>query len=137
MGTTNNNNLLEYRRKRGYWWRSRYSIKQKPVLVKLYTDVLVQLENECCVDGCPRNNLINQACRWYCDELDNVRHSVAVNDTPGHSRIVDVLKNALTPEQYRKLCHISRSLAKDIDTIVIDRVLDMLEHYDDVPLNYL
>lgn len=69
----------EARKKRR--WRSYYGVEQKSLHVKMYFDVLEQLDKESSVDGTPRNQLINQACEYYVQQLDEERRGVA--STPG------------------------------------------------------
>lgn len=59
------------RRKRR--WRSYCGVEQKSLHVKMYYDVLENLDKEAAVDCTPRNQLINQACDYYCKQLDDER----------------------------------------------------------------
>lgn len=66
----------EARKKRR--WRSYYGAEQKSLHVKLYHDVLENLDKEAAIDGTPRNALINQACEYYVHQLDEERSDAAL-----------------------------------------------------------
>ncbi|MEE1205203.1 MAG: hypothetical protein UHO69_03950 [Prevotella sp.] len=66
----------EARKKRR--WRSYYGAEQKSLHVKMYFDVLENLDKESAVDGTPRNALINQACEYYIKQLDEERSDAAL-----------------------------------------------------------
>lgn len=115
-GGTNVMKATEQRKKRR--WRSYYGVEQKSLHVKMYFDVLEILDKESAVDGMPRNALINQACEYYCKQLDEERRGTVMGKarkcTPNGS-ITNQVTAELTPKRYEQLVFIASTLGYSID----------------------
>lgn len=128
----------EARKKRR--WRSYYGVEQKSLHVKMYFDVLENLDKESAVDGTPRNALINQACEYYCKQLDEERREAAsgkaLKCTPSANRMGWV-QAELTAGRYEQLEFIARTLGCSVDhaaELLLERAV---KDYDGRPFAYL
>lgn len=128
----------EVRKKRR--WRSYYGAEQKSLHVKMYFDVLEALDKESSVDGTPRNQLINQACEYYCKQLDDERREAASSKafecTPILKRMGWVHAE-LTAGRYEQLEFIARSLGCDVDRAAELLLERAVKDYDGRPFAYL
>lgn len=121
-------------------WRSYYGVEQKSLHVKMYFDVLENLDKESAIDGTPRNALINQACEYYAQQLDEERREAAsgkaLKCTPSANRIGWV-QAELTTGRYEQLEFIARSLGCGVDhaaELLLERAI---KDYDGRPFAYL
>lgn len=128
----------EARKKRR--WRSYYGVEQKSLHVKMYFDVLEQLDKESATDGTPRNQLINQACEYYCKQLDDERREAAsgkaLQCTPSANR-TGWVQAELTAGRYEQLEFIARSLGCDVDRaaeLLLERAVN---DYNGRPFAYM
>lgn len=128
----------EQRKKRR--WRSYYGVEQKSLHVKMYFDVLENLDKESAVDGTPRNQLINQACEYYCKQLDEERRGTVMGKarkcTPSCSTANQVTAE-LTAGRYEQLEFIARSLGCDVDRAAELLLERAIKDYDGRPFAYL
>lgn len=129
---------MEARKKRR--WRSYYGVEQKSLHVKMYFDVLEQLDKEASVDGTPRNQLINQACEYYVQQLDEERRCVA--STPGQectpkSSLSNQVTAELTSGALENLQHIARGMGCTVDVAAEHLLERAVREYDGRPFAYL
>lgn len=121
-------------------WRSYYGVEQKSLHVKMYFDVLEQLDKEASVDGTPRNQLINQACEYYVQQLDEERReassSKALKCTPSANRMGWV-QAELTAGRYEQLEFIARSLGCDVDRAAELLLERAVKDYNGRPFAYM
>lgn len=128
----------EARKKRR--WRSYYCAEQKSLHVKMYFDVLEQLDKEASVDGTPRNQLINQACEYYVQQLDEERRGAA--STPGqectpNSSLSNQVTAELTHGAWENLQHIARGMGCTVDVAAEHLLERAVMEYDGRPFAYL
>ena len=128
----------ETRKKRR--WRSYYGVEQRSLHVKMYFDVLEQLDKEAATDGTPRNQLINQACEYYCKQLDEERREAAYGKarecTPS-AICRGWVRAELTAGRYEQLEFIARSLGCDVDRAAELLLERAIKDYDGRPFAYL
>jgi hypothetical protein len=128
----------EARKKRR--WRSYYGAEQKSLHVKMYFDVLEQLDKESSVDGIPRNRLINQACEYYVQQLDEERRGVASTPerecTP-NSSLPNQVTAELTSGAWENLQHIARGMGCTVDVAAEHLLERAVREYDGRPFTYL
>lgn len=128
----------EARKKRR--WRSYYGAEQKSLHVKMYFDVLENLDKESAVDGTPRNALINQACEYYVQQLDEERRGVV--STPGqectlNSGFSNQVTAELTSGAWENLQHIARGMGCTVDVAAEHLLERAVREYDGRPFAYL
>lgn len=128
----------EMRQKRR--WRSYYGVEQKSLHVKMYFDVLEDLDKEAAVDDTPRNQLINQACEYYCKQLDEERREAAYGKalmcTPS-ANAMGWVQAELTAGRYEQLEFIARSLGCDVDRAAELLLERAIKDYNGRPFSYL
>lgn len=106
----------------------------------MYFDVLEQLDKESSVDGIPRNQLINQACEYYVQQLDEERRGVA--STPGqectpNSSLPNQVTAELTSGAWENLQHIARGMGCSVDVAAEHLLERAVREYDGRPFAYL
>lgn len=106
----------------------------------MYYDVLEEIDKEAAVDGTPRNQLINQACKYYCKQLDEERREAAYGQARGCTPSENQrgwVRAELTAGRYEQLEFIARVLRCDVDNaaeLLLERaVMD----FDGRPFAYL
>lgn len=128
----------EARKKRR--WRSYYGAEQKSLHVKMYFDVLENLDKESAVDGTPRNALINQACEYYCKQLDEERREAAsgkaLKCTP-NSSMANQVTAELTTDAWENLQHIAQGMGCTVDVAAAHLLERAVREYDGRPFAYL
>lgn len=128
----------EMRKKRR--WRSYYGVEQKSLHVKMYYDVLENLDKEAAMDGTPRNQIINQACEYYCKQLDEERRE-AVLGKDRECTLSETRKGwvraELTTGEYEQLEFIARALGCDIDRAAELLLERAIKDYDGRPFSYM
>lgn len=106
----------------------------------MYYDVLENLDKEAAVDGTPRNQLINQACDYYCKQLDNEREErvFGAQDkcTPALSTVNQVTAE-LTPEKFEQLVFIANTLGRSKESLAKILLERAVEDYFERPFAYL
>lgn len=128
----------EARKKRR--WRSYYGAEQKSLHVKLYHDVLENLDKEAAIDGTPRNALINQACEYYVHQLYEERRDAALGRAQGCTPNVDMVNQVtaeLTVEAMQYLQHIARGLGCDHNRAATLLLTRAVIEYDTRPFSYI
>lgn len=128
----------EMRRKRH--WRSYCGVEQKSLHVKMYYDVLENLDKEAAVDGMPRNQLINQACDYYCKQLDEEREGRIFGAQDKCTPTLSSSNQAtveLTQSAWENLQHIARGRGYSVDLtagLLLERAII---EYDSRPFSFL
>lgn len=120
--------------------RSWYGAEQKSLHVKMYFDVLEQLDKEAAVDGTPRNALINQACEYYVQQLDDERREAASGKARECTRCVKFDERVCTivsTNVAEKLEHIARGLGCYPDRAAALLLERAVMEYDDRPFAYM
>ena len=128
----------EARKKRR--WRSYYGAEQKSLHVKMYFDVLEQLDKEAAVDYTPRNQLINQACEYYCKQLDEERRETVLGKTrecTPNAGMPDQVTVYLTGDAWKKLRHIADGMGFRPDQAAELLLERAVRDYDKRPFSYL
>lgn len=121
-------------------WRSYYGVEQKSLHVKMYFDVLKQLDKEAAVGYTPRNQLINQACEYYCKQLDEERREAVLGKarecTP-NSSLSNQVTAELTTGAWENLQHIARGMGCSVDVAAELLLERAVREYDVRPFAYL
>lgn len=128
----------EARKKRR--WRSYYGAEQKSLHVKMYFDVLEQLDKEASVDGTPRNQLINQACEYYVKQLDEERLEASSGKARECTHCVkfdERICTVVSTTVAEKLQHIARGLGCDSDTAAMMLLDRAVREYDSRPFSFM
>lgn len=128
----------EARKKRR--WRSYYGAEQKSLHVKLYHDVLENLDKEAAIDGTPRNALINQACEYYVHQLDEERSDAALGraqECTPNSSLPNQVTAELTVGAWENLQHIARGMGCTVDVAAEHLLERAVREYDGRPFAYL
>ena len=121
-------------------WRSYYGAEQKSLHVKMYFDVLDNLDKEAAVDGTPRNALINQACEYYISQLDEERMqsvttaALRCTPTPDAKGWVSA---ELTAGRYEQLEFIAKSMGCDVDRAAELLLERAIKEYNGRPFSFL
>lgn len=121
-------------------WRSYYGVEQKSLHVKMYFDVLENLDKESAVDYTPRNQLINQACEYYCKQLDEERRVAVLGKarecTP-NTGMANQVTAELTAGAWENLQHIARGMGCTVDVAAEHLLERAVREYDSRPFAYL
>lgn len=120
--------------------RSYYCAEQKSLHVKLYHDVLEDLDKEAAVDGTPRNALINQACKYFCKQLDEERLDTAaglVRKCTPNAGMSNQVTAELTVGAWENLQHIARGMGCSVDVAAEHLLERAVREYDGRPFAYL
>lgn len=128
----------EMRKKRR--WRSYYGADQKSLHVKLYHDVLENLDKEAATDGTPRNALINQACEYFVKQLDEERLETVsgrARECTHCTRFDERVCTIVSTSTAEKLQHIARGLGCDSDRAAALLLERAVLEYDGRPFSYL
>lgn len=106
----------------------------------MYFDVLENLDKESAVDGTPRNTLINQACEYYVQQLDEERREAssgrARECTPNVS-MANCVTVELNTGVAQNLQYIAKQMGCTVDIaaeILLDRAVT---EYGKRPFSYL
>lgn len=128
----------EARKKRR--WRSYYGAEQKSLHVKMYFDVLENLDKESAVDGTPRNALINQACEYYVQQLEEERSDAALGrdqERTPKSSMSNQVTAELTVGVWENLQHIARGMGCTVDVAAEHLLERAVSEYYGRPFAYL
>lgn len=116
---------------------------QTAISVRMDNEVLEKVRLEANATGVTANRLINQACSFYIDSLDEERRQKACPQLPKVDKseegdvLIKYIHTTMGAEKWKEFCFMARALNLSVNKSIVEGLRLWMRKYSDSPFSLL